>query len=69
MRCGTGRPEAEGVNDPSDDWKVDSLRWRGRVLVGIHAHWCLDWDGLPIDETCPEWPCACSEELEKERQP
>jgi hypothetical protein len=30
------------------------------VLTGKHAHWCPDWDYLPIDETTPEWPCPCS---------
>ena len=43
----------------SDDWKRDCLHWRGRVLVGERSHWCLNWDNLPIDETCPEWPCGC----------
>ena len=44
----------------SPQWKVDSLHWRGRILTGEYGHWCDDWDGLPIDETCPEWPCACA---------
>lgn len=44
----------------SDEWREDSLRWRGKVLTGQHGHWCPDWDYLPIDETCPEWPCPCS---------
>lgn len=43
----------------SIEWRADSLRWRGRVLTGRHGHWCPDWDFLPIDETTPEWPCAC----------
>jgi len=47
--------------EPSADWIEDSMRWRGKVLTGKHAHWCPDWDFLPIDETCPEWPCPCSE--------
>lgn len=40
-------------------WNSDSRRWRGRILTGDHGHWCPDYDYLPIDETCPEWPCAC----------
>jgi hypothetical protein len=48
------RPAA---NNP--DWVRDCLLWRKRVLTGKHAHWCDDWDGLPVDETTPEWPCAC----------
>jgi hypothetical protein len=46
--------------EPSADWTEDCLRWRGKVLTGKHAHWCPDWDYLPIDETTPEWPCPCS---------
>ncbi len=46
-----------------DSWKAESFRWRGRILEGEAAHWCADWDYLPIDEICPEWPCACAAEL------
>lgn len=42
-----------------NDFEADCLQWRGRVLTGKHAHCCPDWDGLPIDETTPEWPCVC----------
>ena len=49
------------VTSPGPDWVDDSMRWRGRVLEGKHAHWCPDYDYLPIDETCPEWPCPCDE--------
>lgn len=46
---------------PSSDWVEDCMRWRGRVLVGKYAHWCFDYDDLPMDETCVmEWPCGCS---------
>lgn len=48
------------MTEPSQDWKDDCLRWRGKVLTGKHGHWCPDWDYLPIDETTPEWPCPCS---------
>jgi hypothetical protein len=51
----------------SADWKQDCKHWRNRVLTGRYAHWCMDWDGLPIDETCPEWPCICAEELKQAR--
>lgn len=44
---------------PSTDWIVDCRHWRGRVLTGQYAHWCYQWDDLPMDETCPEWPCGC----------
>ena len=32
-------------------------------LKGDHKHYCPDWDGLPIDETCPEFDC-CSCRME-----
>jgi hypothetical protein len=38
---------------------VDCLHYRGEVLTGTYSHWCAEWDGLPIDETCYEWPCDC----------
>lgn len=47
------------VQRPSADWIADSMHWRGRVLEGRHGHWCYEWDGLPVDETCDEWPCDC----------
>lgn len=40
-------------------WQKDSAHWRGKVLTGKFRHWCDEWDGLPIDETCPEWSCGC----------
>ena len=45
------------------EWERHTRRWRGKVMTGLYAHWCSDWDDLPIDETTPEWPCACSDDL------
>lgn len=42
------------------DWILDCDKWRGRLLTGGAAHWCPEWDDLPVDETCFEWPCRCS---------
>jgi hypothetical protein len=50
------------VSTDSEDpqWPADSTRWHGRVLEGTWAHWCFDWDALPIDETCWEFSsCHC----------
>jgi hypothetical protein len=47
--------------DVSADWVEDCLQWRGRVLEGRYGHWCMEWDELPVDETCHEWPCGCAE--------
>lgn len=41
------------------DFERDCLHWRSRILTAPHAHWCNEWDGRPVDETCPEWPCGC----------
>ena len=45
------------------EWNADCVFWRGKVLTGKHSHWCFDWDELPVDETCREWPCGCEEAL------
>jgi hypothetical protein len=47
----------------SPDWIEDCIKWYGEVLAGRYAHWCPDWDGLPIDETSPEFKsCTCNKE-------
>lgn len=43
---------------PSDEWTEDCLKWHGVVLTGKKWHWCIDWDGLPIDETTAEFQCC-----------
>lgn len=53
--------------DPSPEFIEDCIRWRGRVLRGHYAHWCPEWDDLPIDETCSEWPCECGFEEWKDK--
>ena len=42
------------------EWEQDCLKWRGTVLHGPDAHWCNDWDGLPVDAWTPEYS-ACHE--------
>ena len=49
-------------------FEEECFRWRGRVLKGECAHLCDDWDGLPIDETCPEWPCACASDIHRQQE-
>ena len=49
----------------SDDWIEDCMHWHGRVLTGAKAHWCLDWDLLPVDETTPMELDCCTCILEK----
>lgn len=58
----TDEEQAEAVIEglaTSEEWRRDSLHWRGEVLTGKYSHYCNDWDGLPMDETCMEWPCGC----------
>lgn len=41
-------------------WRRDCMRWHGRVLTGNYQHYCMDWDSLPIDDTCEEFgACDC----------
>lgn len=28
------------------------------TLTGKHKHYCMDWDGMAIDETCAEFECC-----------
>lgn len=44
----------------NQEFERDSKKWHGRILRGQYAHWCDDWDDLPIDETCMEFTaCTC----------
>lgn len=43
----------------SSEWITDCQKHRGKILTGKYAHWCYEYDGLPVDETCPEWRCGC----------
>jgi len=45
----------------SAEWVEDCLMFWGRVLLGEDGHWCNDWDGLPVDETCCEYECCTCE--------
>lgn len=53
-------PEREPDMRDSMDWHHDCLRFQGVLLTGVLAHWCTDWDFLPVDETTPEiMYCDC----------
>ena len=46
-----------------DDWLKDCANWHRRILIGGMAHYCPEWDFLPIDETCPEIQgCICKQQ-------
>lgn len=60
--CGAERtPDLERWDEETAlEWVEDCIRWRGEVLRGDHAHWCMDWDALPVDETTDEYrTCSC----------
>lgn len=40
------------------NWEEDCMRWYGKILNGADAHWCHDFDELPIDATCWEYSCC-----------
>lgn len=53
----------------SKDWIDDCMHFWGKVLDGKYAHWCPEWDELPIDETCKEFEnCICFHTVIKERK-
>jgi hypothetical protein len=39
-------------------WAEDCQKWRGHLLTGVYAHWCSDWDALPVDGHMREWNCC-----------
>jgi hypothetical protein len=39
-------------------WIEDCEKWIGHILVGNKAHYCYEWDGLPVDETTREFECC-----------
>lgn len=52
------------------EFEQDSLKFHRRILKGPYAHWCDEWDDLPIDATCSEFAaCGCysGSEFEKLR--
>jgi hypothetical protein len=40
------------------DWEFDCIAERGRILTGNCQHWCPDWDGMTMDDTCAEFECC-----------
>lgn len=48
------------ANENENDWVTDCVHFHGKVLHGEKAHWCPDWDYLPIDETCFEFEVGCN---------
>jgi len=39
-------------------------------LKGKYKHYCIEWDGMAIDETCPEFKtCLCYDKEKNEPTP
>ena len=48
------------------EFEEDCLPFWGKVLTGKYRHYCDEFDGLPIDETCFEFQfCLCFNDEEK----
>lgn len=42
------------------EFDAECLIYYGERLTGEFAHWCVTWNQLPIDESCPEFAiCDC----------
>ena len=39
-------------------WIEDCEKSVGRPLLGSMAHYCYEWDGMPVDETTREFECC-----------
>ena len=62
--CGESLSNEPGTHQYCSDecyqWGEACLRWHNKILYGEFSHWCNEWDGLPIDETCEEFKfCIC----------
>ena len=52
-----------------NQWQADCLRENGRVLTGMFAHYCADWDFLTVDETTAEFEyCSCDWKSEDQNE-
>lgn len=47
----------------TSQWQKDCMQWHRKMLTGNFAHYCPDWDFLPIDDTCKEFKsCTCTKD-------
>lgn len=48
------------AEEDRDVWRADCMKWLGEVLDpdGAYAHWCADWDDLPVDSSMDEFNCC-----------
>lgn len=46
------------------EWEKETKRYYGRVIGGPDAHWCHEYDGLPINAFSVEYQnCLCGKSL------
>jgi hypothetical protein len=65
------RERCRNALDGAEAFAIDSRKAHGRILTGRLAHWCPDWDNLPVDESTPEIDgCTCysAEEIDRARR-
>ena len=62
--CNKIRVLKDMVNTSSTKWVMDCMQFHGKVLSGEKAHWCFDWDDLPIDETLKSYISVCTCDLD-----
>jgi hypothetical protein len=46
------------ANNQHKEWVEDCKKWRDKPLNGPFAHWCFEWDGLPVDMWQREFTCC-----------
>lgn len=47
----------------------EAVKFYGTPLTGKYKHFCMEFDGLPIDENCHEFKyCVCFEDGEEIQQ-
>jgi hypothetical protein len=42
----------------TEEWAEHCQEWYGRILSGEFAHYCADWDDMPLDENVTEFACC-----------
>ena len=64
------RPDYMFESKPMTDWEADCYEFHGKFLHGTFQHYCAEFDGLPIDETCKEFDhCKCFDEKPLDEHP
>lgn len=57
----TGHYGNDQFDGDEPTWETECIRYYGKVLRGPDAHWCADFDGLPVTAFTRSYIC-CTEE-------